>query len=192
MVCIPHCTKRNHLMIWWQAMKVININNNHWVLISTFGCSQNTVKLYDSLNGSIGFQTIDVIASLFWFETPTFSIKLMNVVWQWSVCPLCHSIMMSIAHGEEPDILRYDQEEMRDHLTSCFNNKEMTLFPSKRRKVKSYEHKTELWHKLWLQLTSHRRDDLLWQMQWMVSSCVDSVIENIDDNRSTCCMVDIR
>lgn len=52
--------------------------------------------------------------------------------------------MTSIANGEEPAVLSYDQEEMRDHLTSCFNNKEMTLFPSKWRKVKSYEHETEL------------------------------------------------
>lgn len=127
-----------------KVLEVININNNHWVLISTFGCSQNTAKLYDSLNGSIGFQTIDIIASLFRFETPTFNIKLMNVVRQLGTqeCALyAIAYMTSITLGEEPAILRYNQEEMRDHLTSCFSNKEMTLFPSKRRKVKSYEQK---------------------------------------------------
>ena len=39
--------------------------------------------------------------------------------------------MMSLAHEEEPAICRYKQEEMRDHLLSCFERMEITPFPSK-------------------------------------------------------------
>ena len=33
---------------------------------------------------------------------------------------------------------------MRDHLIDCFKNKELTLFPSKRRKILNNEHKLEM------------------------------------------------
>lgn len=105
-------------------------------------------KPLDELSGSIGFQTIDTVASLFRFDAPMFSINSMNVVRQTGTkdCALyAIAYLMSLAHGEEPATYTYKQEEMRDHLLACFERKEITSFPSKNRKVKC----------------TYRRDDLL-------------------------------
>lgn len=57
-------------------LQIINVNNNHWALISTFGCTDSTVKLYDSISGS---EIINVIASVFRFQTQSFTVKVKNV-----------------------------------------------------------------------------------------------------------------
>lgn len=61
------------------VLQIVNINNNHWSLITTLGCVNSTVKIYDSLSGSIGSGTINIIASLFRFQTTTLTVKVMNV-----------------------------------------------------------------------------------------------------------------
>ena len=170
-----------------KVLQVIHINNNHWALISTFGCQENAVKLYDSLSGSIGFQTIDTVASLFRFDAPMFSINSMNVVRQTGTkdCALyAIAYLMSLAHGEEPATYTYKQEEMRDHLLACFERKEITSFPSKNRKVKCYIQKTESFDIYCDCRLPHTEEMICCDKckEWYHLSCSKAVIENIDDD----------
>ena len=40
----------------------------------------------------------------------------------------------SLAHGQDPSAVIYDQSKMRDHLLECIENKKMALFPVSRNK----------------------------------------------------------
>ena len=54
------------------------------------------------------------------------------------------AFLTSLAHGEDPTMIRYDQDEMRSHLTLCFKRKCMTTFPTiKKRNIIDQELKTE-------------------------------------------------
>ena len=96
---------------------------------------------------SLSSKTIQIIANLLRFPSSTFLIKVMNVGKQVGTqdCALFSiAFLTSLAHGEDPTMIRYDQDEMRSHLTLCFERKCMTTFPTiKKRKIIDQELKTE-------------------------------------------------
>uniref|UniRef100_A0A1X7VA30 Ubiquitin-like protease family profile domain-containing protein n=1 Tax=Amphimedon queenslandica TaxID=400682 RepID=A0A1X7VA30_AMPQE len=132
--CTQYETKQlTHLE---NMLQIIHIGSNHWAIIFTIGSTEETVKLYDSLYTSIGSETITIIASLFRFPTPSFTVEVMNEGRQvgFQDCGLyAISFVTSLAYGEDPTIIKYEDQEMRNHLLECFEIKELSPFPSKKR-----------------------------------------------------------
>ena len=131
-----------------KVIQIIHVNGSHWAVISTVDCKEGTVKYYDSMvTTSLSSKTIQIIANLLRFPSSTFLIKVMNVGKQVGTqdCALFSiAFLTSLAHGEDPTMIRYDQDEMRSHLTLCFERKCMTTFPTiKKRKIIDQELKTE-------------------------------------------------
>ena len=40
------------------------------------------------------------------------------------------AVATTIAHGKDPSTLKFKQVDMRKHLTVCFMNRELKLFPT--------------------------------------------------------------
>ena len=97
---------------------------DHWVLISTIGCSKGDVELYDSLQQAPSLYTQTIIARYLKSSSSTIRIKLINVALQKGStdCGLYAIAMLtSIAHKEDPAYVIYDQQELRTHLKECFD-----------------------------------------------------------------------
>lgn len=75
--------------------------------------------------------SLDIVAKI--FGTNAGCVNMVDVPLQLGVtdCSLfVVAYMTSLAFGENPNDVRYNQEVLRSHLVSCFSNKKLTLFPS--------------------------------------------------------------
>lgn len=167
------------------VLQIIN-SNNHWALISTMGCTNDTVKLYDSLYSSLSSGTIKTIASLFRFQSPTFTVKVMNVlnvaqqVGSQDFALYAIAFMTSLSYNEDPTIIKYLQEEMRDHLIKCFEKKELIPFPSKKRKVLKSEEQSETFNIYCTCWLPEDVDDMICCDKcdkWYHQSCIEAVVD---------------
>ena len=117
-----------------KVIQVIHVNGSHWAVIPTVDCKEGTVEYYDLMvTTSLSSKTIQIIVNLLRFPSSNFMIKVMNVGKQVGTqdCALFSiAFLTSLAHGEDPTMIRYDQDEMRSHLTLCFERKSMTTFPT--------------------------------------------------------------
>ena len=114
---------------------------DHWVLISTVGCAEDEIELYDSLQQKPSLDTQTVIARYLRSSSQSIRIKLINVALQKGSidCGLYAIAMMtSIAHKQDPEYVVYDQKELRLHLKECFDKGSIEPFPiSKKRRLKN-------------------------------------------------------
>jgi len=97
---------------------------NHWVLLSTVGCPEGEIDLYDSLQQKPSSDTQTVIARYLRSSSPSIRIKLINVALQKGStdCGLYAIAMMtSIAFEQDPEYIVYDHKGLRLHLKECFN-----------------------------------------------------------------------
>ena len=112
---------------------------DHWVVISTIGCANGEVDLYDSLQQRPSWETQQVIARYLKSPSKSIKIKLVNVATQKGStdCGLYAIAMMtSLANKEEPLNIVYDQTALRIHLKESFEKGILSTFPTiKKRRV---------------------------------------------------------
>lgn len=91
--------------------------------------------------------------------------------------------MTSLAHGEEPTLVKYKQEDMRDHFITCLEKKELCVFPSNKRKILRNEEKSETFQLYCTCRLPHVGDMICFDMcdEWHHLSCIDPV-KNPKDN----------
>lgn len=94
--------------------------------------------MYDSSNTYISEK---IIAQLMRSNEKVLNVHMINVAKQSGSqdCGLyALAFLTSIAHSNNPSLEVYRQEEMQEHLLTCFEKKEMTCFPvMKNRRVKN-------------------------------------------------------
>ena len=108
-------------------LQILFVGGNHWIVASTVQ-DRNTVAVYDSLHNTVNDSTKDVISNLF---LPP-NIQVMKSTEQAGVrdCGLfAIANAVAIANGVSPSAIKLDQTLMRIHLTQCFKDKHITLFP---------------------------------------------------------------
>lgn len=114
---------------------------DHWVLMSTVGCPEGEVDLYDSLQHKPSLDTQTVIARYLRSSSSSIRIKLINVAMQKGStdCGLYAIAMMtSIAFKQDPECIVYDHNGLRLHLKECFDKGIIEPFPiSKKRRIKN-------------------------------------------------------
>ena len=141
----PHINGlRNTVMQNSKSMKEFDGNNSlqivhvplgkldHWVIISTRGCNNGEVELYDSLQQRPSVETQKVIARYLKCKLKSILIKVINVSLQKGSadCGLYAIAMMtSLANNEDPANVVYDQTALRIHLVECFENGCLSTFP---------------------------------------------------------------
>ena len=113
---------------------------DHWILLSTIGCSEGEVEVYNSLQLSPNLDTQTVIARYLKSQLHAVRIRVANVALQKgsSDCGLYVIAMMtSLAYNEDPTTRLYSQQELRVHLQQCFERGTLEPFPASRtRRVK--------------------------------------------------------
>ena len=109
---------------------------SHWVLISTINCLQGEVRLYDPLHTSLSSETKTIIAQLMRTEKPSVAVHIMNVskhAGTQDCGQFAIAFMTSLAYGNNPTTEVYRQDEMRAHLSTCFEKKVMQCFPTSKK-----------------------------------------------------------
>ena len=112
---------------------------NHWVVMSTIGCPDGEVEIYDSLQLTPNLDTQTVIPRYLNSQLPSIKIKVANVALQKgsSDCGLYAIAMItSLANNDNPINMLYNQQELRLHLAECFEKGVLEPFPvSKKRRM---------------------------------------------------------
>ena len=110
------------------CVQVVHCRGSHWIVASTIGCSTGEVLIFDSLYSSVDPETRELLKLLFGTDA---KVKL-------ETCPqqvgnrdcgvFAIAISTSLANGEHPGCISFDQESMRRHLLNCFELFQLTLF----------------------------------------------------------------
>ena len=121
-----------------EFIQILNTRAGHWVTISTIGTNHPVV---DSVYSTACDELQRQIASI--LITPHSSIILHFIDVQLqsgsSYCGL-FAMLFAIAYatalvfGEMPQKFCFDQKKLRSHLFKCLENKNMTLFPTLRKR----------------------------------------------------------
>ena len=132
-----------------EFVQVLNVNGNHWMTISTVGCTTGSVKVYDSMHLKLSPRTKKLVADLMMTRDKAIVVTYSNVQWQsgGSDCGLfALAFATSLCEGHDPATILYDQPRMRDHLLSCIIAGKITTFPqrSSRRRARVNKAETEL------------------------------------------------
>ena len=104
----------------------------HWIVASTFGCSLNEVKVYDSLFYNCDNETEHVIANLFQCGPNKVTVKVAYSQKQSgsSDCGVyAIAFATAVVNGLNPSRLKFKQEVMRSYLVNCFTKKHISPFP---------------------------------------------------------------
>ena len=115
-----------------EFVQIYNANQNHWVLLSTVGCSKDEINVYDSLYRFLHYDTMVTISNLLQTENGTITVHLPEVQKQTngSSCGLyAIAFATTLLNGQNPSLTRYNQAEMRPHLRRCLLAGEMSDFP---------------------------------------------------------------
>ena len=105
------------------------LKRNHWIVASTKPKGK-LVRVYDSVFSSVDQETARIIQTN--FRCAMHSIRLVKCQKQVGAedCGLfAITFPTSIANGEDPSMREYCQGMMRMHLSKCFLNKHLELFP---------------------------------------------------------------
>ena len=107
------------------GVQILHINRNHW---ATMEAKDGQVFYYDSLSPSKLDRRRTAIISKLSPNPP--SIRKPQQQQGGDDCGLfAIAFAEAICRGVRPELLRFDQSQMREHLLSCFRNQKLTPFP---------------------------------------------------------------
>ena len=109
-------------------------------MLSTIGCVEGEVNLYDSYYTSTSSNTDTTIAHLLRCKKQSITINTVGVTKQKGTqdCALfAISFLTAICFSHDPSMITFDQDEMRPHLINCFEKRKMTPFPFKTKRKKT-------------------------------------------------------
>lgn len=122
-----------------EFVQILHVNGCHWLTISTIGCHDSEVKIYDSL--SCGPLTdIDAqVAALLCTRNKNIVLQYQHVQQQ-SNSSDCGAFAVafatSLCHSENPAEVTYTQKDLRFHLLKCLESRYFTKFPCRDSKRK--------------------------------------------------------
>jgi hypothetical protein len=116
-------------------VQIVNIRNNHWITVSNILCDKSNIYIYDSMTPNkpnLPPLTIKSLARLLMSSDKNITFSWVRVSQQrgGSDCGL-FAIANSVAlcAGLDPSEFMWDQSKMRKHLSICFKNSDITMFP---------------------------------------------------------------
>ena len=97
--------------------------------MSTVGCTNDEVLVCDSLYGTLDTATLDVIANLFHSSIVTM-LECQKQKGGTDCGLFAIAYATAIGHGVDPTSMTLNQAAMRSHLNKCFEEENLSLFPS--------------------------------------------------------------
>ena len=116
-----------------EFVQILNINDNHWIAVSTIGCQPSTINVYDSLHGYLPKHEQKVVADIMMSPYPTIQVNYIGMQWQSGIsdCGLfALAFTTALCSGQDPATLNFDQSRMRRHVLSCIQSGCVTPFPT--------------------------------------------------------------
>ena len=113
-VQIIHCEKRSH-----------------WIVASTIFAKSGCVNIYDTMFARLDAETRATVKRIFGLK----SVEGLNMVDMQcqegtSDCGVfAIAVITSLLFGEDPSMVTYKQEKLREHLTECLTVGKLSLFP---------------------------------------------------------------
>ena len=115
-----------------EFVQVIHNGRGHWLTISMIGTSHPDVHVYNSMYHSVGTFVKAQTAALLHTESPAIRLQFMNVQMQaggYDCGLFAVAFATALAFGEPPGRYHFAQEKMRHHLWSCFERRQISMFP---------------------------------------------------------------
>ena len=107
------------------------IERNHWIVAARIGSCYNSINVYDSLYKSIDKDTKQAILNMF-KKVGQVKINSVNMQTQRGGTD-CGVFAIAIAtflgYGDDPTKLKFQQENLREHLLKCLESGTLTVFP---------------------------------------------------------------
>ena len=118
-------------MVSSEFIQILHTGRDHWVCISTIGCSPGIVKLFDSLFHNIISQEVEDQAQSLLADS--FKYLVYAPVQQQTNASDCGlfaiAFATSLVFGYDPQDITFDTTRMRAHLVACFKAGAITQFP---------------------------------------------------------------
>lgn len=115
-------------------IQILHSRSDHWTVASNVGAGRNVVHVYDSAFSTLDKNTEQVVLNLFRRGNTEIIVEMIKVQQQTGGrdCGLfAIAVGTALANGLDPSQLEFVQDKMRDHLASCFKDRELKLFPTK-------------------------------------------------------------
>lgn len=111
------------------ALQIIHSRGNHWLVMTTIGCSDSEVKIFDSAYSSIDEETSKLVCKLLGRLANIMVVGIRKQLGGQDCGLFAIAIATSLATGSNPAELVYDQAATRAHLIKCFENLCLSPFP---------------------------------------------------------------
>ena len=113
----------------FETIQIINNESFHWILLSSIG---GLVTIFDSLNTTPTDSALQQIKQLFSPDDLLPPYQQTSCIQQHGskdcgVFAIAYAV--DLLHHNQPNSITYDQQKMRAHLLTCFQNKFFTPFP---------------------------------------------------------------
>ncbi len=119
------------------AIQILNVEKNHWAVMSTVGCMEGQIKYYDSVYSGLFTSTEKIIAQLMsLLKTYVIEVEIMDTPKQSRSidCGMfAIAICTALVYGSDPQQSIFIQSDMRPHLIDCIQQQSMKEFPVKQK-----------------------------------------------------------
>ena len=109
------------------GIQIIHINY-HWLTAAKFSPDES-LKVYDSVNFSLTDEMKSILTNI--FEFSSIEMVTMQKQKESNICGLyAIAVATAIAHHENPTELLFKEDQMRNHLCTCFEEGLLSTFPT--------------------------------------------------------------
>ena len=108
-------------------LQLVHARGSHWIVLSTIGCTNGLVKVFDSLYNEVDKQTMDLIHHLYGSEIKVVLEESPKQVGLKDCGLFAIATATQLANGCIPKM--FDQNAMRGHLLTCFEKLQIRPFP---------------------------------------------------------------
>ncbi len=123
---------RNNDIVTSEFIQVIHTGNSHWVSLSSVGCQENEIKIYDSLYNNILSseveQQVDCMLGGVPCKVTVASVQQQQKGFDCGIFAIAFATRLTL--GQDPTSVEFNIPLMREHLYRCIESGNMELFPT--------------------------------------------------------------
>ena len=123
---------RNYDIVSSEFIQIIHTGNSHWVWVSSVGCQENEVKVYDSLYNNLLSSEIEQRVDCMLGGVPcnitVASVQQQQNGFDCGIFAIAFATCLTL--GQDPTLVEFNIPQMRRHLYKCIESGNMELFPT--------------------------------------------------------------